>query len=98
MTPDLCDNGKTVAFPDVRDAGNERIVPRVISCAPPGPWAWRKTGERNAERTAPLPRYDAAWYHEDGFTFRNLCKDRRLSGRGTSLNVCGQLVQDTSPT
>jgi hypothetical protein len=31
-------------------------------------------------------------------TFRNLCSERRLSGRGLSLKVCGQLVHDTSPT
>ena len=31
-------------------------------------------------------------------TLRNLCNDLRLSGRGWSLNVCGQLVHDTSPT
>jgi hypothetical protein len=31
-------------------------------------------------------------------TFRNLCSERRLSGRGLSRNVCGQLVHDTSPT
>ena len=30
-------------------------------------------------------------------TFRNLCSERRLSGRGLSLKVCGQLVHDTSP-
>src|SRR5215470_2329715 len=31
-------------------------------------------------------------------TFRNLCSERRLPGRGLSLKVCGQLVHDTSPT
>ena len=31
-------------------------------------------------------------------TFLNLCSDRRFSGRGWSLNVCGQFVHDTSPT
>ena len=31
-------------------------------------------------------------------TFRNLCSERKLTGRGLSLNVCGQLVHDTSPT
>ena len=31
-------------------------------------------------------------------TFRNLCSERSLSGRGLSLKVCGQLVHDTSPT
>jgi hypothetical protein len=32
------------------------------------------------------------------YILRNLCSDRRLSGLGWSLNVCGQFVQDTSPT
>jgi hypothetical protein len=32
------------------------------------------------------------------YTFRNLCNERRLSGRGLSGQVCGQLVHDTSPT
>jgi hypothetical protein len=26
-------------------------------------------------------------------TFRNLCSERRLSGRGLSLKVCGQLAR-----
>ena len=31
-------------------------------------------------------------------TFRNLCNERRLSGRGLSAKICGQPVHDTSPT
>jgi hypothetical protein len=29
--------------------------------------------------------------------FRNLCSERKLSGRGLFLKACGQLVHDTSP-
>jgi len=29
-------------------------------------------------------------------TFRNLCSERKLSGGGLSLKVCGQLVHDTT--
>gem|GEM_PF-5755851 len=36
--------------------------------------------------------------HAPYASFRNLCSERRLSGRGLSLKVCGQLVHDTSPT
>ena len=32
------------------------------------------------------------------YAFRNLCNDRRLSGRGLSGHVCGQFDQETSPT
>ena len=41
---------------------------------------------------------DAAPTSRSYLTFLNLCSERRLSGRGLSLKVCGQLVHDTSPT
>jgi hypothetical protein len=36
--------------------------------------------------------------YEDQRTRRNLCNERKFSGRGISENTCGQVVQETSPT
>jgi CheY-like chemotaxis protein len=65
-------------------------------------WPARNSGCPSPPCVLPFSQITAHWFAGGRRlpypTFRNLCNERRLSGRGLSAKICGQPVHDTSPT
>src|SRR5262249_53404259 len=92
--------GKRLFIADMRQAASQATRPRGAGSGRPTYQDLRSSRFWAAAHIEPHPALTALVPDRGLFytTFRNLCSERSLSGRGLSLKVCGQLVHDTSPT